>query len=337
MTPEAAAQRRDDVVTFGEAMARLSVPRGSRLLDAERFDVHVGGAEANVAAVLAQLGRRVRWLSTLPSGDLGELVLRRLRALQVDTASVRRRSDARLGVYYFEPGVPPRPSRVIYDRADSAIRTGELPSSWLDDVAAARMLHLTGVTAALGANVAEQVRRLVEHANEHDVPVSFDVNYRSALWSVDEARSPLRWIVQRSSLVFCSLRDGSTLFGAGRFDDEGRSSTERAEVLARAILAEGPRTAVVTIGDDGVVALDDGEVVTASSEHAEVVDRVGAGDALAAGVIHGWLDGNVEAGVRTGSHLAALALAQHGDMVHIAPGDLAQTHAPSSVESGIVR
>ncbi len=334
---DAAPRRRYDLVTFGEAMARLSVPRGSRLVDAERFDVHVGGAEANVAAVLAQLGRRARWLGTLPSNDLGELVLRRLRALQVDTAGVGRRPDSRLGVYYFEPGVPPRPSRVIYDRADSAMRTGELPDAWLDDVAAARLLHLTGITAALGATVAEQVRRLVEHANARDVPVSFDVNHRAALWSVDDARSPLLWIVQRSSLVFCSLRDGSVLFGTGRFDDERRPPTERAEDLARAIVAEGPSTAVVTLGDEGVAALHGDEIVHASSEHAEVVDRVGAGDALAAGVIDGWLDGDVAAGVRRGSRLAALALAQTGDMVHIAPGDLTDPRAPTSVAGGIVR
>jgi|SRR6056297_1593732 len=334
---DAAPAERYDVVAFGEAMARLSVPRGSRLVDAERFDVHVGGAEANVAAVLAQLGRRARWLSTLPSEDLGELVLRRLRAMGVDTAGVRRRSDARLGVYYFEPGVPPRPSRVVYDRDDSAMRNGELPASWLDDVTAARVLHLTGVTAALGPSVSEQFRRLVEHANAHDVPVSFDVNFRSALWSVDDARTLLRWAVQRSRLVFCSLRDGAVLFGAGRFDDERRPLSERAEALARAIVAEGPSTAVVSIGDDGVVALHDGEIVSASSEHAEVVDRVGAGDALAAGVIDGWLDGDVAAGVRRGSHLAALALAQRGDMVHLAPADLTETRAPSSAESGIVR
>lgn len=334
---EDAPSERYDVVTFGEAMARLSVPRGSRLVDAERFEVRVGGAEANVVAVLAQLGWRARWLSTLPSNDLGELVLRRLRAMRVDTAGVRSRPDARLGVYYFEPGVPPRPSRVVYDRADSAMRTGELLASWLDDVAAARLLHLTGITAALGANVAGQVRRLMEHANEHEVPVSFDVNFRSALWSVDDARPALLWAVQRSSLVFCSLRDGPTLFGEGRFDDARRPRMERAEALARAIVAEGPRTAVVTIGDEGVLALHEGEIVSVSSEHAEVVDRVGAGDALAAGVIDGWLDGNVAAGVRRGSHLAALALAQLGDMVQIAPGDLTETRAPTSGESGIVR
>ena len=334
---DAARDERYDVVTFGEAMARLSVARGSRLVDAERFDVHVGGAEANVAAVLAQLGRRARWLSTLPSDDLGELVLRRLRAMRVDTAGVRRRPDARLGVYYFEPGVPPRPSRVIYDRADSAMRNGELPASWLDDVAAARALHLTGVTAALGPNVSEHFRRLVEHANAHDVAVSFDVNFRSALWTADDARSLLRWTVQRSSMVFCSLRDGPVLLGAGWFEDERRPPSQRAEALARAIVAEGPSTAVVTIGDDGVVALHEGEIVTAASEHAEVVDRVGAGDALAAGVIDGWLEGDVAAGVRTGSHLAALALAQRGDMVHIAPGDVTETRTPASLDSGIVR
>ncbi len=185
----------------------------------------------------------MRWLSTLPADDLGELVLRRLRGMKVDTAGVQRLPGARLGVYYFEPGVPPRPSRVIYDRADSANRTGELASSWLDDVASARVLHLTGVTAALGSNVAGQVRRLVEHANQHDVPVAFDVNFRSALWSVGDARPALQWIVKRSSLVFCSLRDGPTLVGPGlvrgRLDDERRADAY-SEKACRA-LPGGPR------------------------------------------------------------------------------------------------
>lgn len=328
---------RHDVVTFGEAMVRLSVPRGDRLVDAASFDVHVGGAEANVAAVLAQLGRRARWLSDVPADDLGDLVLRRLRAMGVDVAHVQRQEAARLGIYYFEPGVPPRPSRVIYDRAGSALREGDLPEAWLDDVEGARLFHVTGVTAALGPKVAEHLRSLVERATSRGVPVSYDVNYRSALWSATEARPVSRWLLERSTIVLCSLRDGPILFG-----DEGRVAAdrppaERAERLARAIAAEGPKAAVVTIGDEGTVAYAAGEVVATSSEHAEVIDRVGAGDALAAGVIDGWLDGDVVSGVRLGGRLAALALAQRGDMVHVARGDLAEARAALRGGAPIVR
>lgn len=358
---EGAFPDRHDLVTFGEALARLSVPRGERLMDATRFEVHVGGAEANVAAVLAQLGRRARWLSTLPEGDLGELVVRRLRAFGVDVGGVARMPGARLGAYYFEPGVPPRPGRVFYDRADSALRRGGIDPSWMDDVAGARAFHVTGVTAALGEQVAGQVRTLVEAARAHGTAVTFDVNYRSALWTEAEARGPSRWLAERATIVFCSLRDGPILIGDEAGDEAGddaardagrdaggpergeagadapAAAVARGERLARAIVGMGPEVAIVSIGEEGVVACGEGETFVTPAVPVEVVDRVGAGDALAAGVIDGWLDGDVEAGVRRGQRLAALALAQPGDMLLLSPGDVGEEGAVRPGGGGIVR
>lgn len=334
---DAAVPERHDLVTFGEAMARLSVPRGERLMDAARFEVHVGGAEANVAAVLAQLGRRARWLSTVPDDDLGELVVRRLRAFGVDVGAVARIQGARLGIYYFEPGVPPRPSRVIYDRADSAVHRGGLDPAWPDDVASARVFHVTGVTAALGSEVAGQVRTLVEQARAHGTAVAFDVNYRSALWTEAAARAPSRWLAERSSIVFCSLRDGAILVGDDAKVDRPASAVACGESLARAIVALGPHLAIVTIGDEGVVACVEGETFVSPSATVEVVDRVGAGDALAAGVIDGWLDGDVVAGVHRRQRLAALALAQRGDMLLLSPADAAEEGGGRADAGGIVR
>src|SRR5436853_3382539 len=167
-----------DLVTLGEVLLRLSIPSPGRFETARQLDVQVGGAEANVAAAAARLGLRVAWISALPANAWGERTRRELTGHGIDCEAVRTIDGARMGTYFLEYGVPPRPIRVLYDRRDSAFaRLGPDDVDW-SAVRDARLLHVSGVTPALGDRSRALVRRALAEARE----VSFDVNYRATLW-----------------------------------------------------------------------------------------------------------------------------------------------------------
>src|SRR5437773_9754514 len=173
-----------DLVTLGEVLVRLAVPSPARFETARTLDVQIGGAEATVAAACARLGMRVAWISALPANPWGERVRRELAGHGVDCAHVRLTDGARLGAYFLEYGVAPRPVRVLYDRRDSAFaRMTEAETDW-EPVRRARLVHLTGITPALG----EGPRALVRRAMREAAAFAFDVNYRATLWAPADAR-----------------------------------------------------------------------------------------------------------------------------------------------------
>jgi len=198
-----------DLVTLGEVLLRLAVPAPARVETARQLDVQIGGAEANVAATVARLGLRTAWISALPAHTWGDRVIRELTAHGVDCAHVRRSEGARMGLYFLEYGVPPRPIRVLYDRRDSAFaRLGADDIDW-EPVRRARLVHLSGVTAGLG----EGGRRLVRRAVEEASALSFDVNYRTALWTPPEARQFIEPLLPRTRHLFMGVEEAETVFG----------------------------------------------------------------------------------------------------------------------------
>lgn len=295
-----------DVTGIGEVMLRLSVPMGERLQDARVFDAHVGGAEANVLAALAQLGRRCAWFSALPETPLGRLVAGRIAALGVETSGVIWRENGRVGVNYVEPGAPPRPARVIYDRAGScaaALTPDEIDWKRLLDT---RLLHLTGITPALSGSCRAVTEAAVRQARERGVPFAFDINFRARLWGAVEAHAVLEPLIEGAHVLFCARGDAEAVFGLhGAGDDICRHLAERF----------GARFVVVSVGSEGAYGFDGAQIVHQPAFPVSVIDRIGAGDALAAGVLHGILEGDFSRGLRCGAALAALALSQHGDMV----------------------
>jgi len=309
----ATGERRFDVTTFGEALLRLSVADGQRLETAGSFAVHVAGAEINVAAALAGLGRRVAWGGGLPDGRLGERVLRHLRSFGIASDCVVTLPDARLGTYYVELASAPRRTDVIYDRAGSAaarVRHHDVPWEPLLDTA---VLHLTGITPALSADAAAVVAEAVHRAKAAGVKVSFDVNYRAKLWSAAAAARTLAPLIADADLLICGEGDAATVFGV--------SGTVEAVVAGLARLA--PKAMVVlTSGERGAAALVGSQLVTAPGVAVEVRDGLGAGDALAAGVIDGWLSGSLEQGLRQGVALASMALASDGDALVVTRAEL---------------
>jgi 2-dehydro-3-deoxygluconokinase len=303
------------VVTFGEAMLRLTGPSGRRLADADRFDVHVAGAEANVAAALAQLGVACRWASRLPASPLGRIVERELAGLGVITDTVTWDEDGgRLGLFFAEPGAGVRPTSVVYDRAGSSFAAIE-PLD-VGTVAGARVVHVSGVTPALGPAPAAATSALIAAAEAAGALVSVDVNFRALLWSPAAAREALTPLIARADLVFCAERDARTVFGLEGDPDDVLDG------LAR--LARAPRLVVLTRGEEGCVALAaGGRRLAVPAPPTTIVDRFGMGDALIAGVLWRLLDdeddgdGALLAGVR----LAALKATVIGDLVRLAPGD----------------
>ncbi len=298
--------RSADVTTLGEIMLRYSVPAGSRLETATQLDVRPGGAESNLAALLARLGRRTAWVGGLPDNALGRLAANHLRMAGVDLGGVHWCPDGRMGTYYVEFSAPPRPTQVIYDRAHSC--TAQLTPATVawDTLLAARLLHLTGITPALSAGCRSIVREAVARAKDAGLAVSFDVNYRQKLWSAAEASAALTPLLHQVDLLFCGHGDAQRIFHCA--GDPPSALRQLAEQTSAQIV-------VMSIGAAGALAWRGGEVLQVDAVPVVIVDRLGAGDALAAGVIDGWLEGDLERGLRTGVLLAGMALAQHGDIV----------------------
>jgi len=306
-----------DVTTLGEIMLRLSVPAGSRLEAAAQLDVQPGGAEANLAALLARLGRRVAWLGALPANALGRLAANALRGAGVDLGGVHWCEGGRMGTYFVEFATPPRPIQVIYDRAGSCM--AEFRSEQVDwlRLLDTRLLHLTGITPALSPSCRAVVETAVERARAAGVAISFDVNFRQKLWDAETAAAALAPLLRQSTVVFCGHGDAQRLFGCAG------DPTAALRQLAEQPLTAGAQVVVMSIGAAGALAWHKGEVLHVDAVPTAIVDRLGAGDALAAGVLHGWLDGDLPRGLRVGVVLAALALAQHGDMVLTTPEEVA--------------
>jgi 2-dehydro-3-deoxygluconokinase len=311
-----AKEARFEVTSLGETMLRLSVPVGGRLETMRRLDVHVGGAESNVCAALAALGRRTGWVSRLPDHALGQHVLRQLKAAGIDTSAVVLAEGARMGSYYVEFAASPRPIQVIYDRARSAaaeMKSNDIDWDYLLDT---RVLHLTGITPALGTGCRQLALEAVERARGAGVAVSFDVNYRSRLLSAQEAAAMLLPLVKDVDILICAREDSRKLFSLVGTEEE---------VLARLRDLTEAKRVILTLGGSGAAAFDGENYLFQPAVAAGIVDRIGAGDALAAGVLDGYLDGSLEEGLRRGATLAALALSQHGDLLVTSRSELEAT------------
>ena len=206
-----------DLVGIGEVMLRLAAPPPQRLEQAATLDVQIGGTEANVAAACARLGLRTAYISALPADHAwGDRAVRELTGHGVDCAGVVRRPASRMGLYFLEYGAAPRPVRVLYDRRDSALSRLTPDEVEWSLVRRARLLHLTGVTAALGENLRAVLRRGARRGDGAGVPVSFDVNYRSRLWTPGEAREFLSRSFRGSATSSWARDDAEAVFESRR-------------------------------------------------------------------------------------------------------------------------
>ncbi|MGC8783262.1 MAG: sugar kinase [Armatimonadota bacterium] len=323
------------VITFGETMLRLSPAGYQRFAQAERFEIAVAGTESNTAAVLAQLGVSVTWLSRLPDNPLGRLVAQRLRALGVDVEQVTWDADSRLGLYFVEAGVTPRPTRVLYDRKGSAMsgwKRGEW--DWRALLKGVNLLHATGITPALSEGCLEATREALQIAREMSVPVSFDLNYRSLLWSPQEARRALEPLLSLVQVLIVSPADARTVLGVDAEDTEIAVQVQRRysiPVVATPLRDQQSATA----GRRYSVVVSAQKVWQSAGCPFEVVDPIGSGDAYDAGFLYGYLQGDIELAMRCADILSALKHTVPGDVLFTSPEELRQLL--QGIPRGIIR
>ncbi len=293
-----------DVVTIGEALLRFSAPLGSLIADAPTFSVHVAGTELNVAAAVARMGYHAAWLSLLPATSLGRRVAEHARLSGVDDHFVKWAPEGRLGTYFFEPGTSPRSARVIYDRANSTATTMEFGQFDWPRLTRARFLHLTGITVGISRQGAELVRRAIEWARNEGIHVVFDVNYRALLWNPQLCRRQLEPLLANIDVLLTSSRDAEIVFGL-----EGPPE----KILQKLLEICGCKMAALTTGAAGAVGWSGQEYLFVPGYSVEMVNRVGAGDSFAAGILFGLLEGDFHRGIRYGVAMSALTLTLAGD------------------------
>jgi len=311
-----------DLLTVGESMLRFSVPAGRLLADAPVFDVHVAGTESNVAVAVARMGFKSRWLSRLPDNVVGHRIADTIAGQGVDCSYVNWSDTERAGVYFIEFGASPRPTKVLYDRAPSAARTMDETTFDLSLVGNAKIIHLTGITVALSAGCTRLVETIVARANDLKIPIVFDVNYRALLWSHKECRSQLAPLLSKIDTLIVSKRDLEAIF-----EIAGDTATA-AKGLHQ--LFGMPRIAITT-GDAGAAGFENGASVVVPGYPVEMVDRIGAGDSFAAGVISGLLEENFVRGLQYGVAMSALQLTTEGDLFRLTRKDVLQLMASESI------
>ena len=316
---------RTRVVCFGELLLRLGAPGRQLLLQTPQLEVHAGGAEANVGVSLAHFGHEVAMVSVVADNPLGAAVTGELRRHGVDTAGVRR-APGRMGLYFLATGAGHRPSEVVYDRADSAFALATPDSwDWKALLAGAQWLHLSGVSPALGAEAAQATLAAARAACELGIKVSFDGNFRPKLWGRwgGDARAVLRDLFECAHILFADYRDISVVLGGEFAQDDVQARVDAAaarafEAFPRLQYMACTQRAAHNVDQHSLGAMllgrDGTRAVAPAEQLVGIVDRIGGGDAFAAGVLHGLIEGfDAEATIRFG--LAA------GCLKHSIPGD----------------
>ena len=302
-----------DVVTLGETMLRLTPPGLQRLEQAMHLDVEVGGAESNVAIGLARLGLRVAWLSRLTANPLGRVLAQSIARHGVDTSWVVWTEEDRVGLLFLEEGKSPRGSRVYYDRRHSAVshmRPEELPATVFRPHGA-HLLHLTGITPALSPSLAATAQQAMQRAKAAGWLLSFDSNYRQQLWDPATARLGCEPFASTADILFLPRNDACLLY-----DLDPALAPER---LLATLTHRYPLAAVVvSLGKDGAIACAPAaQPVRQAAFAAEEVERLGGGDAFAAGFLYAFLTcttpDRVAQALRWGAAVAALKYTIRGD------------------------
>src|SRR5512137_2259524 len=305
-----------DVVTFGEAMVRLSPPNSQRLEQAQSLNVHAGGAELNVAVGVTRFGLKSAWVSKLPKNGLGYLVRSRAQEFGVDCSHLVWSDKGRAGIYFVEFGASPRASSVLYDRANSAIsliQPGEV--DWPKVFKGSKHCHMSGITPALSASATQATAEALKAAKKAGCTVSYDLNYRKKLWTPADAKKVQEPMMADVDVLITTEEDTNVVFGIKEKDYEAV-----AERLAQTFKI---KIVAITLREDlsvlrnhwTAIAYQDGKIYKDKKYDVEIVDRVGAGDSFTAGFLYGWIkEKDVEKGVRYGNAFAALK--------HTVPGDL---------------
>ena len=291
------------VIAFGEIMLRLAPEGYKRFVQADKFDVVYGGAEANVAVSLANFGIPVSFVTKLPAHEMGDAALNELRRFGVDTKLITRGGE-RLGIYFAEKGASQRSSSIIYDRAGSSFQTAS-PSDfdWDDIFDDAAWFHVTGITPALGDNIAAICLEACKKAKAKNVTVSCDLNFRKKLWSAEKAGKVMTELMEYVDVCITNEEDAEKVFGIcakntdvtggtldkKSYEDVGKQLADRFHLRQVAVTL---RTSLGASDNKWAAILYDGKNYYYSKEYLiRIVDRIGGGDSFCAGLIYGNLQG----------------------------------------------
>jgi len=295
---------KNKVVTFGEIMLRLSTPGNARFVQSDTFDINYGGGEANVAVSLANFGLESYYVTKLPKHEIGQSAVNHLRRYGVDTEFIIRGGN-RVGTYFLETGASQRPSKVIYDRANSAVTTLQPNEiNWDEIFKDADWFHWTGITPALGENVKKILIEACEIAKSKDIKISCDLNFRKKLWTEDEAQKTMQPLMQYVDVCIANEEDAQKSLGL----KSEKSNIEKAELNEDSYSKIATdlknkynfETVAITLRESfsasrngwSAILLDDKdcvEVYHSKKYDINIVDRVGGGDSFASGLIYGLL------------------------------------------------
>ncbi len=290
------------VVTFGEIMLRLAPKGYMRFVQADSYGATYGGGEANVAVSLANYGLDASFVTKLPSHEIGQAGINALRRFGVQTSDIVRGGD-RVGIYFLEKGASQRPSKVIYDRAGSSIATATTNDfDWDKIFEGASWFHFTGITPALGDNVADICLEACKAAKEKGITVSCDLNYRNKLWSKEKAGQVMGELCQYVDVCISNEEDANDVFGikaagtdvtAGQVNHEGYKDVAKqlADRFHFSKVAITLRTSISANDNKWAAMLYDGTDCYFSKQYLmHIVDRVGGGDSFGGGLIYACLN-----------------------------------------------
>lgn len=289
------------VVTLGEIMLRLSTPGNTRFVQSDSFDVVYGGGEANVAVSCANYGHDAYFVTKLPKHEIGQSAVNALRKYGVKTDFIARGGD-RVGIYYLETGASMRPSKVIYDRAHSAIAEADAADFDFDAIMeGADWFHWSGITPAISDKAAELTRLACEAAKRHGVMVSVDLNFRKKLWTKEKAQSIMKPLMQYVDVCIGNEEDAELCLGFKPDADVegGKTDAEGYKGIFKAMAKEFGFKYVISTLRESFSATHNGwkAMIYNGEEFYEskrydinpIIDRVGGGDSFSGGIIHGLL------------------------------------------------
>ena len=290
------------VVTFGELMLRLAPENYLRFVQSDKFEANFGGAEANVAVSLANYGMDCAFVTRLPSHEIGQAAVNSLRKFGVDTTKIVRGGD-RVGIYYCEKGASQRPSKVIYDRAGSAIATAaKTDFDWDKIFEGVKWFHFTGITPALSDACAKITLDACKKAKEKGITISCDLNFRKKLWSKEKASEIMSKVCLYVDYCIANEEDAKDVFGIEATDtdiDSGKLNREGYISVAKQLTEKFNFKGVAITLRESISANDnnwsamlytDGKAVFSKKYAMHIVDRVGGGDSFGGGLIYSLLN-----------------------------------------------
>lgn len=330
------------IVTFGELLLRLNTPQHQRFTQMKHLEATFAGAEANVAVACAQFGHEAVFISALPPNAVADAALRQLGSWGVRTDGVLR-TGSRMGVYFLEEGFGARPASVIYDREGSSFSTTAPEGyDWPRAFEGASWLHLTGITPALSPALREELATVARAARAHGVKVSVDLNYRSKLWSMEEARPVMEQLARECDLLLGSVHQVGPLLGipiGAKARDDALAAS--GEIRQR----HGVETVVLTsretlqVGSErrwAVAASPGGGVASVALEY-RILDPLGGGDAFSGGLLSALVEGKgLKEALDFGVACAAWKYSHHGDFLQASRAEV-ESLLGQGVGGGVLR